>query len=77
MNSTNTLYHTTENVQRMHCTPKIHKPDTPLRSIVDYTGCIRYNVSRSLPDLLAPIVGKISHNITNSKHLASGKTCND
>ena len=49
------LYPTEENVPRMYCTPKIHKPDNPLRPIVDYTGCIGYNVSRSLVDLLAPI----------------------
>ena len=59
----------------MYCTPKIHKPDNPLRPIVDYTGSIGYNVSRSLTDLLAPIVGKTTHNITNSKHLASEMAC--
>ena len=69
------LYPTAENVPRMYCTPKIHKPDNPLRPIVDYTGSIGYNVSRSLADLLAPIVGKTSHNITNSKHLASEMAC--
>ena len=68
------LYPTTENAPRMYCTPKIHKPDTPLKSIVDYTGSIRYNVSRSLADLLAPIAGKTSHNFTNSKNLPSGMT---
>ena len=65
------LYPTAENVPRMYCTRKIHKPDNPLRPIVDYTGSIGYNMSRSLADLLAPIVGKTTHNITNSKHLAS------
>ena len=62
---------TAENVSRMYCTPKIHKPDNPLRPVVDYTGSIGYNVSRSLADLLAPIVGKTSHQIKNSKHLAN------
>ena len=65
------LYSTAENVPRMYCTPKIHKPDNPLRPIVDYTVSIGYNVSRSLADLLAPIVGKTTHNIRNSKHLAN------
>ena len=69
------LYPTTENVPRMYCTPKNHKPHNPLRPIVDYTGSIGYNVSRSLADLLAPIVGKTTHNITNSKHLASEMAC--
>ena len=32
------LYPTAENAPRLYCTPKIHKPDTPLRPIVDYTG---------------------------------------
>ena len=45
---------TAENVSRMYCTPKIHKPGNPLRPIVDYTGSFGYNVSMSLADLLAP-----------------------
>ena len=69
------LYPTAENVPRMYCTPKIHKPVNPLRPIVDYTGFIGYNVSRSLADLLAPNVGTTTHNITNSKHLASEMAC--
>ena len=69
------LYPTAENVPRMYCTPKIHKPDNPLRPIVDYTGSIGYNVSRSLADLLAPVVGKTTHNITNAMHLASEMAC--
>ena len=32
-------------------------------------------MSRSLADLLAHIVGKTKHNITNSKHLASEMAC--
>ncbi len=34
---------TAENVPRLYCTPKIHKPGTPLRPIVDYTSTIGYN----------------------------------
>ncbi|XP_066289685.1 uncharacterized protein [Branchiostoma lanceolatum] len=66
----NYLYPTAENVPRMYCTPKIHKPGYPLRPIVDYTGSIGYNTSRALADLLAPLVGKSVHHIKNSKHLA-------
>ena len=62
------LYPTAENEPRMYCTPEIHKPDNPLRPIVDYAGSIGYNVSRSLADLLALIVGKTAHNIASSKH---------
>jgi len=64
------LYPTAENVPRMYCIPKIHKPGTPLRPIVDYTGSIGYNVSRALADVLAPLVGNSVHHIKNSKHLA-------
>ena len=31
------LYPTQENIPRLYCTPKIHKPGAPLRPIVDYT----------------------------------------
>ena len=66
------LYPTcTQNVPSMYCPPKIHKPDNPLRPIVDDTGSIGYNVSRSPADLLAPTVGKTSHHVKNSKHLAN------
>ena len=52
------LYPTSENVPRMYGTPKIHKPGNSLRPVVDYTGSIAYCVSRSLADLLGPLVGK-------------------
>jgi len=64
------LYPTTELVPRIYCTPKIHKPGAPLRPIVDYTGSICYNLSRSLADLLSPLVGKTPHHVQNSKDLA-------
>ena len=59
-----------ENIPRLYCTPKIHKAGNPLRPIVDYTGTIAYNVSRSLADLLGPLVGKTKFHVKNSKHLA-------
>jgi len=68
------LYPTSETVPHMYCTPKIHKKDCPLRPIVDYTGSIGYNVSRSLADLLAPIVGRTTHHTKNSKQLADELT---
>ncbi|XP_072021952.1 uncharacterized protein [Amphiura filiformis] len=55
---------------RLYATPKIHKPDNPLRPIVDYTGSIGYNTSRALADILAPIVGTSIHHVNNSQHLA-------
>ena len=42
----------------------------PLRPIVDNTGSIAYNVSRSLADLLGPMVGLTQHHVKNSRHLA-------
>ena len=59
-----------EIIPRLYCTPKIHKAGNPLRPIVDYTGSIGYNVSRSLADLLGPLVGKTKFHVKNSKHLA-------
>jgi len=59
----------------MYSNPKIHKPDNPRRSTVVYRVAIGYNVSRSLADLIAPIVGKTTHNIKNAKLLASEMAC--
>ncbi|XP_072021516.1 uncharacterized protein [Amphiura filiformis] len=64
------LYPTAENVPRLYCTPKIHKPNAPLRPIVDYTSTIGYETSRWLADILAPMVGNSTHHVLNSKSLA-------
>ena len=64
------LYPTAENVPRLYCTPEIHKPNAPLRPIVDYTATIGYETSRWLADILAPLVGKSVHHVVNSKQLA-------
>ena len=64
------LYPTAENVPRLYCTPKTHKEGIPLRPIVDYIGSIGYNTSRSLADILSPLVGKTEHHVKNSKDLA-------
>ena len=45
------LYPTAEIVPRIYGSPKIHKDGNPLRPIIDYTGTIGYNVSRSLADI--------------------------
>ena len=63
------LYPTAENVPRLYCTPKIHKPGTPLRPIVDYTSTIGYSTSRWLADILGALVGKTIHHVQNSKNL--------
>ncbi|XP_072022387.1 uncharacterized protein [Amphiura filiformis] len=64
------LYPTAENIPRLYCTPKIHKPNAPLRPIVDYTSTIGYATSRWLADILAPMVGNTVHHVKNSSHLA-------
>ncbi|XP_072051850.1 uncharacterized protein [Amphiura filiformis] len=46
----------------------------PYRPIVDYTGSIAYNVSRSLADILAPLVGQTIHHDNNSGQLAEELT---
>ena len=54
----------------LYCTPKIHKPNNPLRPIVDYTATIGYNTSRWLADILGGLVGNTQHHVKNSKLLA-------
>ncbi|XP_072043129.1 uncharacterized protein [Amphiura filiformis] len=64
------LYPTAENIPRLYCTPKIHKPNAPLRPIVDYTSTIGYATSRWLADILGPMLGNTVHHVKNSTHLA-------
>ena len=64
------LYPTAEIMPRIYGSPKIHKKDNPLRLIIDYTGSIGYNVSRSLADIISPIVGTTEDHVLNSKQLA-------
>ena len=46
--------------------PKIHKPDTPLRSIVPSCGSVTYGVAKDLTMILKPLVGKSPHRINNT-----------
>ena len=39
----------------MFCLPKVHKKDTPLRSILSTSGSLNYNLSRYMVELLSPI----------------------
>ena len=64
------LFPTAENIPRIYATPKIHKPQVPLKPIVDYTGSIGYSTSRALADILGPLVGNTIHHVKNSKDLA-------
>ena len=63
------LYPTAENVPRLYCTPKIHKPNVPLRPIVDYAATIVYSTSRWLADIFGHFIGKTEHHVKNSQHL--------
>ena len=64
------LFPTAENIPRIYGTPKIHKPGNKVRPIVDYTGTIGYQTSRTLADILSPMVGTSEHHVLNSKHLS-------
>ena len=59
------LYPASECVPRMYFMPKIHKPGTPLRPIVDYTSSIGYATSRSMADILAPLSHDVVSLFTN------------
>ena len=63
------LYPTQESIPRLYCTPKIHKQGLPLRPIVDYTGSILYNLSKSLADILQPLVGLTEHHVKDIQDL--------
>ncbi|XP_077528832.1 uncharacterized protein LOC144140884 [Haemaphysalis longicornis] len=46
--------------------PKIHKPDVPMRPIVDYTRSPLQNLSKFLHQVLAPFVGQGASHVQNS-----------
>ena len=60
------LYPTSDMIPRLYGSPKIHKKNTPLRPIVDYTGSMAYNLSRALADLLKPTIGKTKYFVKNT-----------
>ena len=64
------LYPTAEGIPRLYCTPKIHKPEVPVRLIVDCTGAVTYNTPTFLVNILRPLVGKTPQHCKNSKELA-------
>ena len=47
--------------------PKIHKPDIPLKPTVSSCGSVTYGVAKELAKLFKPLVGKFPHHI-NSTH---------
>ncbi|XP_071949894.1 uncharacterized protein [Antedon mediterranea] len=64
------MFPTAENVPRLYCLPKVHKPNWPIRPIVDSINTIFYGVSRYIKEILKPLVGNSKHHVENSKQLA-------
>ena len=85
------LNHTSESLYSQLCSsagripllyalPKIHKPETPLRSIVSFVSSPTYQLSKHLSKIFAPLVGNTSHSVRNSTDFAtfiSSQTLND
>ncbi|XP_075553542.1 uncharacterized protein LOC142586176 [Dermacentor variabilis] len=46
--------------------PKVHKPNIPLRPVVDYTRSYLYKLSAYLHHFLAPLIGKSSTHVSYS-----------
>ena len=63
------LYPNAEEAPKLYGTPKIHKPNAPLRPIVSCCGSITYNTARYLATVLSPLVGNTIHSVKNSKEL--------
>ena len=47
--------------------PKIHKPDTPLRPIVSSCGSVTYGVAKEFAKILKLLVGKSPHHINSTQ----------
>ena len=63
------LYPTTFHMPRIYGSPKIHKPDCPLRPIVEGIGSVTYNAQKFLKSILKPIEGDPEFFIKDSKDL--------
>ena len=57
-------------VPRFYGLPKVHKANTPLRTIVSSIGTITYASAKYLADILSPLVGNTEHHVKNSKEFA-------
>ena len=53
-------------IRILYGNPNIHKERHPLIPLVDYMGSMAYNLSRSLADLLKPLVGKTECFVKNT-----------
>ena len=47
--------------------PKLHKPDTPLRSIASSCGSVTFGVAKELTKILKPLVGKSPHHVNSTQ----------
>nr|XP_049602429.1 uncharacterized protein LOC125984529 isoform X1 [Syngnathus scovelli]XP_049602430.1 uncharacterized protein LOC125984529 isoform X1 [Syngnathus scovelli] len=70
----NHLIPTANIIPRIYGTPKIHKPGTPLRPIVDSIGSVTYNLSKALTEIIKPLLGLTDRHCKNSKQLATELT---
>ena len=52
----------------MYGQPKVHKPDIPLREIVDCTGSVTKEIDRYISRILLQYVGKTEYHVKNSSH---------
>ena len=57
---------TSDMTPRLYGSPKVHKECIPLQPIMDYTGSVVYNVSRSLADLLKHLVRNTEYVVKNT-----------
>ena len=53
---------------KLYGTPKIHKPDVPLRPIVSCIGSPTYQLAKHVTSLIAPLTGRTSSFVKNSQH---------
>lgn len=61
----NYLIPTANIAPRMYGTPKIHKPGTPIRPIVDNIGSVTYTLSNALAGIITPILGLTDQHCKN------------
>lgn len=62
--------HTANITPRIYGTPKIHKPGTPLRPIVNSIGSVTYNLSKAIAEIIKPMLRQTEQHCKNLKELA-------
>ncbi|UYV67863.1 hypothetical protein LAZ67_5002290 [Cordylochernes scorpioides] len=56
---------TAQNLPNLHGLPKVHKPNTPLRPIVSYSGSPLYTITKFLSSIISPFQKKLLHTVPN------------